>query len=187
MVMKGMPGSGKSTVSRVLSRRLAWPLVDKDDIKDVLDGAAGDPGGLAYHAMFNVARRQLLQGLSVICDSPLTFPGLYREARQLSTETGALLAVIECACPDQDLLRERIEGRRASPTPSHRVTDWATYHAYHERILTTTCYQITDPHLVLDTTRPLDDVVALALAWMEDFSDVWDGVDESGASLATSR
>jgi hypothetical protein len=28
-------------------------------------------GALAYETMFNVVRRQLLQGLNVICDSPL--------------------------------------------------------------------------------------------------------------------
>lgn len=187
LVMKGMPGSGKSTVSRVLSRVLGWPLVDKDDIKDVLDGRAPDPGGLAYHTMFNVARRQLLQGLSVICDSPLTFPGLYVDARQLASETGALLAVVECECPDQGLLRERIESRRACPTPSHRVTDWATYRAYFERVLPTTRYPISDFHLILDTTRPLDDVVAVALAWLEGLAEGREWAGDSGASLAVSR
>lgn len=38
IALKGHPGSGKSAVARALSRRLLIPLIDKDDIKDVLDG-----------------------------------------------------------------------------------------------------------------------------------------------------
>lgn len=172
--MKGMPGSGKSTLSRAVSRELGWPLVDKDDIKDVIDGSAEDSGGLAYRTMFSIARRQLLQGLSVICDSPLTFPGLYHEAQELACETGAMLAIVECICSDSDLLRERIEGRRACPTPSHRVTDWVTYRAYWDRVVATTHYPITDPYLILDTARPLDEIVAVALTWLNALS----GADE---------
>jgi predicted kinase len=69
IALKGLAGSGKSTLGRALSQHLNWPLIDKDDIKDILDGRAADAGGLAYEVMFRVVRRQLLQGLNVICDS----------------------------------------------------------------------------------------------------------------------
>jgi hypothetical protein len=72
IAMKGFAGSGKSTLSRALSKQLGWPVIDKDDVKDLLDGPAQAAGPLAYEIMFNIARRQLLQGLNVICDSPLT-------------------------------------------------------------------------------------------------------------------
>ena len=61
IAMKGFAGSGKSTLSRALSKQLGWPLIDKDDVKDLLDGHAPAAGPLAYAIMFNIARRQLLQ------------------------------------------------------------------------------------------------------------------------------
>ena len=70
IVMKGFAGSGKSTLARALSRQFGWPLVDKDEIKDLLDGHAQAAGPLAYAIMFNIARSLLLQGFNVICDSP---------------------------------------------------------------------------------------------------------------------
>ena len=70
IVMKGEAFSGKSTLARARSHELGWPLVDKDDIKDLLDGHAQAAGPLAYAIMFNIARSLLLQGLNVIYDSP---------------------------------------------------------------------------------------------------------------------
>lgn len=77
IMMRGLPGCGKSTVSRALGKRLNCPIIDKDDIKDILDAHCSKGGGLSYEVMFNVARRQLLQGLNVICASPITFSMSY--------------------------------------------------------------------------------------------------------------
>ena len=48
MAMHGPPGVGKSTLARALSVHLGWPLLDKDDIKDLLDGHAEQAGALSY-------------------------------------------------------------------------------------------------------------------------------------------
>jgi Cytidylate kinase len=37
VTMKGPAGSGKSTLARALSRHFGWPMIDKDDVKDLLD------------------------------------------------------------------------------------------------------------------------------------------------------
>ncbi|MHB8646314.1 MAG: AAA family ATPase [Thermomicrobiales bacterium] len=167
IVFRGVAGSGKSTVSRALSRAQGWPVVDKDDVKDILDGHADDAGGRAYLVMFNVARRQLLQGLSVVCDSPLSFAQFYERARQIAAETGAMLAIIECHCPDGAIWRERINGRKALGLPAHHQTDWEAYRIHLDRMLPAMQYPITDRHLVVDTTRPLIHIVTEITNWLE--------------------
>ncbi len=122
--MKGLAGTGKSTLGRALSRELGWPLIDKDDVKDLLDGHAPAAGPLAYRIMFNIARRQLLQGLSVICDSPLTGSISYERVEGIVAETHACLAVLECFCSDESLWRQRITGRKALQLPAHHQTNW---------------------------------------------------------------
>lgn len=166
LAMKGFAGSGKSTLARSLGRELGWPLIDKDDIKDALDGRAPDAGHLAYEALLRVTRRQLLQGLSVICDSPLTFPSLYDHARRMANETGATLTIVECHCPDEAVWRRRIDGRKALGLPAHHQTDWAAFVAYRDALLPQADYPIADPRLVVDTTRPLPEVVAEVMAWL---------------------
>ncbi len=117
--------------------------------------------------MWNLARRQLRQGLSVICDSPLTFPGLYETARALAAESHAALAVIECVCGDDDLLQVRIEGRQCLGLPSHHQTDWGRYCAYRDKVAAHTHYPIDDAHIVLETSRPLEQIVNEAEAWLQ--------------------
>lgn len=134
IALAGEAGSGKSTLSRALGRRLRWPVIDKDDARDLLDNT--NPG-LAYDIMFNIARRQLLLGLSVICDSPLT-SGPWRAA-QVAAETGAALAVVECRCPDEAAWRARIDGRKALNLPSHHQTDWEAMQARASRSSRTRC------------------------------------------------
>ncbi len=170
IAMKGHPGSGKSAVARGLSRRLGVPLIDKDDIKDVLDGHVEDSGGLAYIAMFNVARRQLLQGLSVICDSPLSEVGGYTTACVVAHDTGARLLIVECVCSSEEEWQRRIEQRAALRLPSHHVTTWEHLQAHLRRRANTSNYAIHEPHLVVDTFAPLEDVLSTILTWIESLS-----------------
>ncbi|KAI8471666.1 MAG: AAA domain-containing protein [Monoraphidium minutum] len=40
LLIKGLPGSGKTTLATHLARRLQWPLIDKDDARDCLQAHA---------------------------------------------------------------------------------------------------------------------------------------------------
>src|SRR2546429_9180559 len=84
VLVKGLPGCGKTTIGRALSERLGWTLIDKDDIMDVLEPYVEGAGGYSYDVMLAVARRQLLQGLDVICDSPMVYAITYERARAVA-------------------------------------------------------------------------------------------------------
>ena len=170
IVMRGLPGCGKSTLSRALSKHLNWPLIDKDDVRDMLGDEIPGIGGLAYEIMFNVARRQLLQGLNVICDSPLVARVSYDRAKAIANETQAYLAVIECACSDESLWRSRITERKTQGLPTHHQTDWDSFQEYRRFYLSQANYALLRPHLVVDTAKPLHDCFAEILAWLEQAS-----------------
>ena len=167
VALKGAPGSGKSALGRALGRQLGWPLIDKDDVKDPLDGHTPEAGGLAYEIMFNVVRRQLLQGLSVICDSPLAYRRAYEHAMEIADETSASLAIIECCCPDETIWRERIKARKALHLPAHHTTDWDAVQSYRRRTADEAHYPIMHPYLVVNTLRPIPELCAQAVAWLE--------------------
>lgn len=168
IALKGHPGSGKSAVGRALARRLGLPIIDKDDIKDVIDGHCDDAGGLAYTTMFNVARRQLLLGISVICDSPLSEPAGYTAAACAAYDSVARLLVIECFCSSQEEWRRRIEQRSALHLPAHHVTSWSDleYHLHRRNLVSN--YVINGEHLVVDTLSTLDDVIKRIISWLQE-------------------
>jgi predicted kinase len=167
LALMGAPGSGKSTLARALGCTLGWPLIDKDDVRDLLTDATPHAGGLAYDIMFNVARRQLLQGLSVICDSPFAYRRCYDCAVEIAQETGAALAVVECRCADETTWRQRVEARQALALPRHHTTDWAAVQAFRRRTAADEGLVIAHPHLIVDTLTPVAALCTQVVAWLE--------------------
>jgi predicted kinase len=167
IAMKGLSGGGKNTLSRALSRKFGWPLIDKDDVRDLLDGPNPTAGGLAYDIMFNIARRQLLQGLNVICDSPLAGSIAYEHAQAIATETHASLGIIECRCSDWSHWKQRINARKALYLPAHHQTDWDSLHDFLRQPHLQASYSIVHPYLVVDTVRPLHECLAEIVNWLD--------------------
>jgi len=167
LALKGFPGSGKSTIGRALGKQWGWPVIDKDDIKDTFGEPVPSPDELAYDVLLHVVRRQLLQGLNVLCDSPLTHKTTYERLQQLAKQTDARLLVLECLCSDQEIWSQRVNARKAYGLPAHHMTDWERVQAYRHQYLVEANYTITHPHLVVDTARPLAVCMEEITMWLE--------------------
>jgi len=57
----GLPGIGKSALARAVGRELEWPVLDKDDFKEIVYGRTAVPDELSYDLLFRLAQRHLRQ------------------------------------------------------------------------------------------------------------------------------
>ena len=163
LLMKGHPATGKSSLARALARRLRWPLVDKDDAKDHLYHL---PQGnqLAYQIAWQVTETQLGLGLSVIVDTPLSYPQGYATGQELAQRYRARLLVVETTLEEGEW-RRRLAQRTDSP---HRISSWAAMQALLARYDGCWAYPIRpEHHLRVETHRPVAELVEQVLQALE--------------------
>ena len=159
--MHGEPGSGKSTLARALAPRIGAVVLDKDVIKAALLRAGMEEGlaaPAAYEAYFGVAGSLAAQGRSLILDNPVYWPEVESRWRALAAAAGSPLLLIQCVCPDRAALQRRLAERDALESQPRRPLVLADHAGAAE-----TAYY---PRLVLDTTRPLDEIIEEAAAYV---------------------
>lgn len=155
LLMKGHPATGKSQVALALARRLAWPLLDKDDFKDLILHLP-NANELAYAMMWAVCARQLALGVNVVVDSPLSYPRAYATALRLAEDHGSELLVVETSLAE-DEWRRRLDARPAELS-THKIRGWTRMQE--QLAAYAGCWQYPiDPvhHLVIDTARSVTD------------------------------
>jgi len=149
IVFGGLPGTGKSTIARALTRVLRATYVRVDVIERALHDArgntAGDIGAEGYVVAYGVAGSNLELGQTVIADSvnPLV---LTRAAwRDVAARANAKLLEVEIVCTDVAEHRRRVESRKAD-IPGAVLPTWK---AVTEREYA----PWPEPHLVIDTAQ----------------------------------
>jgi len=167
VAVRGMPGIGKTALALALGRELGWPVLDKDDIKEIVYGRTPVADELSYDLLFGLARRQLRQGLNVVVDSPLMHAGLYALALRTAFEADATLVVLDCVLPDAAEHRRRIEARAASrPVRGWGIQDWAGFVEYRDRMLGRSEYVIEVAHTVVDLSQDSNVAAYKAADWL---------------------
>jgi predicted kinase len=142
IVLGGLPASGKTTIARLLARRLGASHLRIDTIEQALlgTGEALEVTTAGYVIGYAVARDCLLAGATVIADSVNSIAITRDMWRQTGLDAGGLVLEIEVVCSDQDEHRRRIANRQAD-IEGHRQPNWRDvanrdYHPWPEAALT---------------------------------------------------
>ncbi|HVV12278.1 AAA family ATPase [Amycolatopsis sp.] len=141
ILLCGLPGTGKSTIAKLVVRALHTPYLRIDAIEHALAGSGElpePPRAAGYLAGYALAREQLRAGLTVLaeCVNPLK---LTRDAwKQVADESSAWLLEAELVCSDGDEHRSRVETRTVDipgltlPTwPQVRTREYEPWHRDH--------------------------------------------------------
>ena len=163
VVFAGLPGVGKTTISGSLCRRTGASFVRIDAIESGLRRTGlVPPGGLGatgYEIAHHVVRSMLLQQLHVVVDAVNPVGEARRGWSDLANELDVRLLSVEVVCGDSDVHRRRVEQRTAD-LPGHDLPTW------HD-VVDLPYEPWPDVDLVVDSTRPTDDVVGEILRRLE--------------------
>ena len=164
IVMRGYPGTGKSTIARAIATALSAPLLDRDIIRQKavdLFGNLPNVGQFSYELLFALAREQLRLRLSVVFDTPLTYRRTYEQAKELAEHCHASLLVVHCQCPPE-VQQRRLEERKGLVS-EFQITSWEEWQRWKPRF-----EEFETGGCVIDTSRPLDDSLAKVLRSLQE-------------------
>ena len=156
IVMRGYPGTGKSTIARAISAALHAPLIDRDILRQKAVDIFGNlphVGRFSYELMFALTEEQLGLGLSVVVDTPLTYRTTYEQAKELAQTFHAPMLVVHCQC-SPEVQKRRLEGR-VGKVSEFQITSWEEWMHWKPRF-----EDFDDEGCIIDTSNPLDDSLA---------------------------
>lgn len=146
IVMGGLPGTGKTSISKVLATKLGASYLRIDTIEQALlrEGClkAGHEGYLVAYA---VAEDNLISGNVVITDSVNSIPATREAWHGVARKSGANILEIEVVCSDKDEHRRRVEERKAD-IPGHKMPTW-------DEVIDREYEAWATKHLTIDSSR----------------------------------
>lgn len=167
--MSGFPGSGKSTLSREIARRLDAVIVDHDVTKTALLESTAqhslDPGlagKIAYDLDWALVEFHLSLGRNVILDSPCLYDVMIERGLAITENSGATYRYVECLVDDIDEINRRLRERNrklsqirsVSPEDFHRTVAGSKKPAHMHT-------------LTIDTNRPLETYFSDTIAYLQ--------------------
>lgn len=175
VIVRGLSGSGKSTVAKAVSNALNAILLSSDVIRKKLAGSApgkrrfeGFKKGLyseemterTYRTMAEKAFGRLASGRNVVLDATFSKTRFVQDAVDTAKGAGADFRIIECACAD-DVAMERISKRlEQAPLKKGPVSDIRP-HLF--RLQKKGFETISLPSISVDTSLTPDECARLAL------------------------
>jgi aminoglycoside phosphotransferase family enzyme/predicted kinase len=124
ILMRGLPGTGKSTIAQTISEALGVELLQTDSLRQTMFGPTGDRAGFnqgryqaenrlrVYGQMHTQADAFLKDGRSVVLDGTYLAASSRADAAKLAERNQAAFLAVHCQCPDEIAL-QRIESRAA--------------------------------------------------------------------------
>ncbi|AWN73481.1 AAA family ATPase [Legionella anisa] len=161
IIFGGLPGTGKTTISKIIAKRLNAAYLRVDTIEQTLINLDGYPDSLVvgsegYLISYAVARENLALGLNVVADSVNPIAITRHDWQEVAKQTESDFIEIELICSDEKVHQSRVEERIAD-IEGHNLPTW-------QDVLNRDYDSWESKHIVIDTSKySIDESVVIIM------------------------
>lgn len=125
IALTGLPGTGKTTIARLLAERLGAVHLRIDTIERALvaSGSVNDVGAAGYVVAYGVAADNLNRGLSVVADCVHPVAASRQQWAAVATGAGHRCLLVHVVCSDAVEHRRRV-ATRSNDIAGHVPPSW---------------------------------------------------------------
>lgn len=169
--MSGYPGSGKSTLSRLIGKQTGAIVLDHDIVKSSLLESSDVnidhklAGKISYNIEWALVDSYLSQGHKVILDSPCLYSEMIEKGQALSERHRVNYKYVECYLPDYGEINNRLRNRKQMISQILQAPS-------EEALLKTienTKRPSGDEYLIVDTKQPVDTYIEAVMKYVNDY------------------
>lgn len=161
ILIRGKSGTGKSTLSNELSKRLKLVVLHKDDIYDASASVVQEHSSrnkLCFDFLFRLLQSVIDADSSIILDFGFNDNNGVLSLDQWVKERGGELKIIHCICSDETIWSERLTERNEKPLPNQLITNLFELKEYYKNLNA----EYLEKELVLDTVEELESLIVQA-------------------------
>ncbi|EPL4522840.1 AAA family ATPase [Enterobacter asburiae] len=126
IIFSGLPGSGKSTVAKIVTQRLGAVYLRVDTVEQAIRSVyepGQETGPEGYFAIYSLASENLKLGSTVVTDSVNDINLVRDTFRNIALSLNVPFLEVEIVCSDEKEHRYRVE-HRVSDIPGLTPPDW---------------------------------------------------------------
>lgn len=167
--MSGFPGSGKSTLSRYISKKTNVIVIDHDIVKSALLESLEEnridfqiAGKISYNIEWSLIDFYLSQGQSVILDSRCFYSEMVEKGMELCNKHKAKYKYIECYLNNFKEIENRLKNRIRMISQIHKVES--------EKVFLDAINNSKKPsvkYLTVDSGRPIDTYIQEVIDYLQ--------------------
>lgn len=168
--MSGFPGSGKSTLSKQISKLTGAIIIDHDIVKSALlksmeneNIAANIVGKVSYDIEWSLIDFHLSQGHSVILDSPCFYSEMIEKGVSLSEKYNANYKYVECYLNDIKEIQHRLKTRTRMPSQIQQVVSEKAFEEWVESSKRPSDFKF----LIVHSGEPLDSYLDEVISYLD--------------------